>query len=408
MIMKDVDLGKLQVDRSTTFSLQARVRRRLRWWHVALGVAVIGFGYSAIFSGTSEVQTTPVVVSYPSQQYVVLNSTGYVVARRKAAVASKGTGRLEWLDVAEGSVVKEGTIIARLESRDVEASLSNAEANTAVAAAAIESSRAEESDAQMNLARMKNLYAKHYISQIMYDDAISRATRARAAIASTKASWQAAKANEDYARNAVEYTHIRAPFDGVVISKSANVGDIVTPMSSAADSKGAVVVMADMSTLEVDADVSESSVASLKVGQPCEIVLDAFPEKRFRGEVSAIVPTVNRSSATVTTKVRFIDPSPGILPDMSARVGFLSRPIANADEKPVLAANADAVTSRDGHDLVFRRSNGDRVTAVPVVVGPMLGDVRQITGPLHAGDVLVMKPPRRLRDGFSIKVAEDR
>jgi len=405
--VKDVDLGKLQVNRGTTFSLQAHVKRRLRWWHVAIAAGVVLTVAGFAFLRAPLVQTTAVVTAFPSQQYVVQNATGYVVARRKAAVASKGTGRLEWLGVSEGSVVTEGTIVARLESRDVEASLQNAVANVAVAAAGIESAKAEMDDAGMNMARMKNLYAKHYVSQIMYDDAITRMSRARAAVASAKASYQAAQASQDYAQNAVEYTRIRAPFDGVVLSKSANVGDIVTPMSSAADSKGAVVVMADMSTLEVDVDVAESSVASIKVDQPCEIVLDAFPDRHFRGVVSAIVPTVNRSSATVTTKVRILDVQPGILPDMSARVGFLSRAVALGDEKPVLAVGAQALAERDGHAVLFRLGKDSHVQAVPVQVGPQLGDVREVSGALKSGDVIVLNPPGRLSEGSAVKLAED-
>ena len=405
--MKDVDLKKLQVNRGTTFSLQAHVKRRLRWWHAALAGGLVAGVLGMTLLRAPLVQTTAVVTAFPSQQYVVQNATGYVVARRKAAVASKGTGRLDWLGVSEGSVVKEGTIVARLESRDVEASLQNAVAQAAVASAGIESAKAEISDASMNLERMQNLYVKHYVSQIMYDDAVTRLARAHAAVASAKASLQAALANQDYAQNAVEYTRIRAPFDGVVLSKSANVGDIVTPMSSAADSKGAVVVMADMSTLEVDVDVAESAVAAIKVDQPCEIVLDAFPDRHFRGVVSAIVPTVNRSSATVTTKVRILDVQPGVLPDMSARVGFLSQAVAIGDEKPVLAVSGLALAERDGHPVVFRLDKTGHVQAVPVQAGAKLGDVRQITGALYSGDAIVLNPPARLNDGSAIKLAEE-
>ena len=405
--MKDVDLSKLQVNRNTTFALQAHARRRLRWWHGALAVAAIGTMAAVTLLRAPLVQTTAVVTAFPSQQYVVQNATGYVVARRKAAVASKGTGRLEWLGVSEGSVVTEGTIVARLESRDVEATLQNAVANTAVAAAGIQSAKAEMDDASMNLDRMKNLYAKHYVSQIMYDDAVTRVARGRAAVASAKASYEAAEANQAFAQNAVEYTRIRAPFDGVVLSTSANVGDIVTPMSSAADSKGAVVVMADMSTLEVDVDVAESAVAGIKVDQPCEIVLDAFPDRHFRGVVSAIVPAVNRSSATVTTKIRLVDVQPGILPDMSARVGFLSRSVALGDEKPVLAVSPQALAQRDGHTVIFRLSKDNHVEAVPVQAGPQLGDVRQVSGNVHSGDVVVVSPPSRLHAGSAVKLAED-
>lgn len=405
--MKNVDLGKLRLDRNHAYSLQARVRRRFASWPIAVGVlAALAAGAWWVWQTPPLVQTTQVVVSYPAQQYVMMNATGYVVAKRKAAVTAKTAGKLEWLGANEGTEVKEGTLIARLESRDAVAAVSNAKANTAVATAGIASAEAELADAGMNLARMKNLYAKHYVSQIMYDDAVSREMRARSAVASSRASWEAARANQQVAENGVANTEIRAPFDGVVISRPLNVGDMVLPAATATDAKNAVAVVADLSTLEVDADVSESAVAGIHAGQPCEISLDAFADKRFRGEVSAIVPAVNRASATVTTKVRFLAPAAGILPDMSARVAFLTRSVSDADEKPVLAANPSAVTSRNAKSVVFLRE-GLKVREVPVTAGPMLGDLRQITAKLAAGDTLVLNPPARLTDGASIRFAEE-
>ena len=146
---------------------------------------------------------------------------------------------------------------------------------------------------------------------------------------------------------------IRAPFDGVILSKSANVGDLVTPFSNAADSKGAVVSMADMSTLEVEADVAESSLSKVTVGQPAEILLDALPDTRFRGRISRIVPTVDRAKATVMTKVKFDAIDPRILPEMSAKVSFLSQDVTAEQQKPLVAVAADAIVQRDGRAVVF-------------------------------------------------------
>lgn len=401
--MKEVDLDKLRVDHD----MAPRARRfGLRWWHAVLALALAAGAAYVVHPPALVVDTTQVVATYPSQQFVALHATGYVVARRKAAVASKGTGRVEWLGVTEGSVVKEGELIARLENRDVVATLDNAVANTAVAVAARASAATELADAQRNLERMRSLQAKSFASQTQLDDALSRVARARDAADSAAASVTAARANENFARNAVDYTNIRAPFDGVVLSKSANIGDIVTPMSSAADAKGAVVVMADMSTLEVDAEVSEAALARIKVDQPCQIILDAFPTRRFRGRVSTIVPTVNRASATVTTKVRILDPDRSILPDMSAKVGFLTREVDIADEQPVNAVNPDAIVSIDGQTLVYRITPAGTAAAVPVAAGALLGDVRAIAGAVAPGDLLILKPAAEVRDGTRIKLAE--
>ena len=193
------------------------------------------------------------------------------------------------------------------------------------------------------------------MSQAALDTAKMRADRAVAGVASAKAAIAVAEANARNAQVAVDYTLIRAPFDGVIVSKSANVGDMVTPFSSAADSKGAVVTMADMSTLEVEADVSESSLAKIKVGQPCEITLDALPDARFRGRISRMVPTVDRAKATVMTKVQFDAIDPRILPEMSAKVSFLSQEVTAEQQKPLLAVHPDALAARDGGDGRVRR-----------------------------------------------------
>ena len=176
----------------------------------------------------------------------MLNATGYVVAQRKAAIGSKATGRLEWLGVAEGSRVKAGDVIARIDNRDVAAQAQSAEANVRAARAGLEQMLAEERDALAQLKRNQDLLAKGFVSPASVDTARARAERATAGVANARAAIGAAEAGSRNAQVSVDYTVIRAPFDGVILSKSANVGDMVTPFSSAADSKGAVVTMADM------------------------------------------------------------------------------------------------------------------------------------------------------------------
>ena len=398
--MKDLDLSKLRVDRSAPAAPAKRAG--LSWRKIMLGGLALLLATALLWPKAPAVQTTQVVSAWPSQQFVLLNATGYVSASRKASVAPKGTGRVEWIGVAEGDEVKAGDLLARLESGDVAASHLAANANVNVAAASVRTATAELDDSQRNLDRANALFKKKLVSQLYLQDANSRLARADAAVASAKASLDAARANELLARRNTEYTQIRAPFDGVVISRTANVGDIVTPLASAADAKGAVLMMADMKSLEVAAEVSESSLSQIRVGQPCEIVLDAFPDKRLRGEVAVIVPTINRASATVTTKVRILDQDSAVLPDMSARVSFLSQP-AQADQQPVLAVNPQAIVEQDGTSLVYAVDAEDKVRAVPVVVGATLGSVRAIQGPLKAGETVVLAPPKKLRDGGRIE-----
>src|SRR5487761_2229388 len=380
------DLSKLRIDRSLA---PIRRQRRRKW--VWLGVLAGAAAWSVLKPRVVDVQTTPVVTAYASQQFVVLNATGYVVAQRKAAISSKATGTLEWLGVAEGSRVKEGDLIARIDDRDVVAQAQSAEANAGAARAQVELKRNEE------------LVAKGFISRSALDTAKARSDRALAALGSAKANLNAALANARNAELSIDYTRIRAPFDGVILSKSANVGDLLTPFSSATDSKGAVVTIADMSTLEVEADVSESSLGKVSVGQRAEILLDALPDARFRGRIDRIVPTVDRAKATVTTKVKFDAIDPRILPEMSAKVSFLSQDVTPEQEKPLLAVNPDAIVRRNGANVVFALREG-RALAVPVTSGAKIGDLTAIAGSVKSGDKVVLKPDAALQSGSRVAV----
>lgn len=399
--MAEPDLSKLKIDRSLAPIRRRRRGRTIAIAAIAVVVLAIG-GYLVTRPRVFDVATTAVTTAYPSQQFVVLNATGYVVAQRKAAIASKATGRLEWLGVAEGSRVKEGEVIARLDDRDVVAQARAAEANVKAARAGVDQAKVEEANARVELKRNQELVDRNFISRSALDTAQARVDRAVAGVASAQAQVAAAEASARNAEVAVDYTQIRAPFDGVILSKSANVGDMVTPFSSAVDSKGAVVNMADMSTLEVEADVSESSLGKIKVGQPAEIALDALPDARFRGRIDRIVPTVDRAKATVMTKVKFDAIDPRVLPDMSAKVSFLSQEVTPEQQKPLKAVASDAIAERDGKPVVFVVKD-DVATAVPVTPGIKVGDLTAIAGGVDAGDRVVQKPDAKLASGARVK-----
>ena len=321
--MADHNLERLRIDRPSV----GTAPRRRSWIRYALVALIIGaaLGVAARLAGPQAVETVTVTSAYPSQSYTLLNATGYVVPQRKAAAASKAQGRVEWLGVLEGTHVKKGEAIARLESKDVEAALAQALAQVKVAQANLGLQVAELKDAEASLRRSAILAPKGAIPAAQYDADLARYDKAKASISSDQAAILSAQANARAAQVAVDQTVIRAPFDGVVLAKHANVGDNITPFSSASDSKGAVVTIADMETLEVEADVSESNLVKINVDQPCEILLDALPDLRLAGRVSRIVPTVDRSKATVLVKVRFVDRDARVLPDMSAKIAFLSR-----------------------------------------------------------------------------------
>jgi RND family efflux transporter MFP subunit len=398
------DLAKLAIARDP-LQLAAPRRKRTRLWLGLLAVLGLLAALLAwrLSSGRGAVETASVTLAYPSQQLTLLNATGYVAPQRKASISSKATGRLEWLGVLEGSRVKSGELIARLENRDVSAALGQARANVQVARANLVQAEAELVDARNAYRRSTDLLAQKFIAQSANDAAQARYNKALANVAAMKAAIAAAQANARSAQVALDQTLIRAPFDGVILTKNANVGDNITPFSSAADTKGAVVTMADMETLEVEADVSESSLAKISVGQPADIQLDAFPALRLEGRVARMVPTVDRSKATLMVKLRFVERDARVLPDMSARVAFLSRPLTADEKKPLLAMPLAALARRDGHAVAFRVGDG-KVREVAVGVGRRIGELVAVSG-LAAGDKVVLHPAEDLSDGMAVRLA---
>lgn len=406
--MDTPDLSRLKIDRGAATSRSSTLPlRRRRWTRIAIAViiaAVLAIAAASRFGSGTSVETATVALAYSSQNYTLLNATGYVAAQRKAALSSKASGRLEWLGVLEGSHVKKDDLVARLENRDVAASLGQATANVKVAQANQQQGMAELRDAGRALRRSQELLRQNYISAAAHDAAVARDNKAKAAIAGLQAAIAAAEATQQAAQVALDQTLIRAPFDGVVLTKNANVGDNITPFSSATDSKGAVVTIADMDTLEVEADVAESNLAKIRVGQACEIQLDAFPDLRLAGVVSRMVPTVDRSKATLLVKVRFVEHDPRILPDMSAKVAFLSQPVPPQEKKPVTAVQAAAVTERNGKKVVFV-VNDDKAQQTAVTVGRKIGELLEVKG-IKAGDKVALNPGEKLRDGSTITLAK--
>jgi RND family efflux transporter MFP subunit len=401
-----VDLSKLRIERDASGAVPSHGRALRRavvtGLIIAIAFAIAFVAYRRVAGAAAEVEQATVTLAYPYQAITVLNATGYVVAQRKASVASKATGRLEWLGVQEGSRVDKGEVIARLERLDVAAARDQAAANVRVAQANLEQARAELREARRALDRSQELLEKSYVSQASHDEVLGRYDRAQAAVNSAQAAVRAAEANRRAAEVAVEQTVIRAPFDGVVLTKNANVGDTITPFSSALDTKGAVVTMADMSTLEVEADVSESNLEKVRVDQPCVIELDALPSERFDGYVSRMVPTVDRTKATVMTKIRFRELDPRILPDMSAKVAFLARPLDLQEHAPRPAVDAQALASRDGQAVVFVVQEGKAVRT-PVRAGQRLGDLVELADGPKPGEKVVLRPSDKLADGAAVK-----
>ncbi|HEX4628599.1 MAG TPA: efflux RND transporter periplasmic adaptor subunit, partial [Gemmatimonadales bacterium] len=276
-------------------------------------------------------------------------ANGYVVARTKAAVSAKIPGRLAALGVSEGSQVAKGEVIARLENADYEAAASGAEAELATARATLIELQADHAQLEREFARLRDVRARNsnLESQEAVEQAESRARQADARERAQEARVDAAAAALRRARVDLENTFIRAPFAGTVLRKEAEVGEVVAPSVGGGLTRGAVVTMADLQTLEVEVDVNEAYIARVHGGQRARITLDAYPDTAFRGAVRQVVPTADRQRATVQVKVAILERDPRILPEMGAKVEFLEEapPTGSAAVPRRIVVPADAVRS---------------------------------------------------------------
>lgn len=392
------DLSKLRIDRNSDdkkISSGRGILRKVIYLLIFVALALAGF---ILFQGplkpATKVQVSNITAIQPTQAISVLNASGYVVAQRKADVASKATGRLVRLLVEEGSRVKKGQVIGEIENDDMRAALDRALADVKVAEATV-------IEAKADFERKKRLFEEELAPRSDYDVA-------EAAYNRSIANLEAAKARVRTAEVDLDNTFIRAPFDGTVLTKDADVGDIVAPFGSAGNSKGSVVSMADMSSLQVEADVSESNIQSIKVGQPTEITMDAIPDRRYEGVVHMIVPTADRSKATVMTKVRFLNRDERVLPEMSAKVAFLSKKMTEDEmnAKPKPAVDPAAVVEKSGKKVVFVVQPDSTVVEKQVVFGEKMGSMIEVVSGVSAGDQVVLNPPPELVSGTKVKVGE--
>ncbi len=407
--MQNKDLFRLKIeDEQKPSSRSAKMMLRQPGF-VAVGIlviAAIGFGvWAGIFRSSVEVESTKVSNMFVSRSLTVLNASGYVVAQLKAAVSSKATGRIEHLYVEEGKFVKEGEIIAQLENRDLEATLEEAKANLRVARAALKNAEAELDEATLNYNRHKALKESGAESEQAFDAIEARFKKARAMETSARFVVDRSDHSMKVAEVNLEYSLIRAPFDGVILTKNADKGEVVAPFGAALNAKAAVATMADLNSLMVEVDVAESGLEKVKPGGAAEIRLDALPGERFPGTVHMIVPTADRAKATVLTKVRFNKRDDRILPEMSAKVAFLERVLKDDELEPFLGIPISAVRENGNQHLVCR-INDNRIHLIPIQIGRNWGEALEIVSGVKAGDLIVLQPTKNMADGTRVKKKE--
>lgn len=399
----DADLDGLAIHRPEQ-SGRPRSSSGRRWlWAVLLtligsGVVIVWKGGLISLQPTVEVMT---VVRLPVAGASGLAATGYVVAQRQALIASKGTGRLEYLGVKVGDRVKAGQVIARIEHADIEALLNQTVARLNVARARLGEAKPEWQEATLNFERMKVLLEKSFVTQAEYDMAAARVQRAAAAMKSAEATIAAAEAERQAVQVQLENTNIRAPFDGIVVKKLAEVGEVVSPMTATVRSGGSVVTIVDPSSLVVDAEVSEAMIHRIQAGQSAEIQLDSVPGHRYQGEVLQVMPTADRAKATVLTRVRFLDRDDRVKPELSAKVTFGPTPGSTEAVTDVWGVPPTAIVTREGRPVVFLVRNGVALET-SVEVGSDNGPLKAVRGPFSQGDEVIVAPPAELRAGAAV------
>ena len=418
------DLASLRINESPETS------RKGLWILLGAIVVALGGGVMAWRSATAAVEVDTVTPSVERSSSApagtpVLTASGYVVARREAIVSSKIQGRLAELRVEEGSEVRSGEVIARLESTDFVASVARAQAQIgqatatqSAADASIQRAQADVAEARRQLGVSERLIADKLLPVDQLDATRSRLTLAEASLAQARAERErtiaaAAQARADmtYAEAQLQNTVIRAPFAGTVVRKMAEVGESVAPIPPGVNistASGAIVALADLATLEMEADVNEANVAKLTEGQPAEVTVEAFPDRKYKAVLRQVIPTADRTKATVLTKVTLIDKDKDLKPEMSAKVTFLEPQRADAPVavdappvKPVILVPQSAVVNRDG-PKVFEIV-GDRAQMRTITTGATRGDRVIVTEGLAGSETLVDKPAETLKDGDAVK-----
>jgi RND family efflux transporter MFP subunit len=350
-----------------------------------------------------EIRTTVAreATSGPGAARTVLNASGYVTARREATVSSKITGKVMEVLIEEGVKVTQDQILARLDDTNVQASLQLAQAQFAAARTALEETRVRQREADQELQRQQKLLAGTVATQADYDRAEASALALRARLAQQETEITVTDRTVAIWRQQLEDTIIRAPFAGVVTSKNAQPGEMISPMSSGGFTRTGICTIVDMDSLEIEIDVNESYINRVSAGQPVEATLDAYAGWKIPCRVIAIIPTADRQKSTVRVRVGFDQPDPRILPEMSVKVAFRDIAPAAGDARRTVLVPKTAVRSEAGRDIVFVLSRG-RAERRAVTVAGTTADVTELSAGVAAGEVLAADPPVGLADGAAV------
>ncbi len=399
------DLSALKIEREP---LTTGGGRWVKW--VALLVLLGGVGTGAWMwlsrERPVEVEVTAVTERAAGTQASVLNASGYVTARRRATVSSKVTGKVIEVNVEEGMAVREGQILARLDDSTLQAALRLYQAQLEAARRQIPESEVRLEHARIQLQRQERLRKDGLNTPNDIDNAKAEVDSLVARIASAQEQVTVAESQIAMQQTAIDDTIIRAPFSGVAISKDAQAGEMVSPVSAGGGfTRTGICTIVDMRSLEIEVDVNESYINRVRAGQPVTAVLDAYPDFQIPANVIAVVPTADRQKATVLVRIGFKELDPRILPDMGVKVTFLRE--SDGDDAPVAQSVTlvpqGAIRTESGSTFVFLVS-GTTVERRAVKVGGTDGDRVEVLAGLKGGDRVVISPPPDLAAGKQITV----
>ncbi|HYL91682.1 MAG TPA: efflux RND transporter periplasmic adaptor subunit [Alphaproteobacteria bacterium] len=402
------DLGSLRIDDRARRG--GKAGRVLAIFAATVGVLVIAGGLVAAFrSRAPEVEVATARPVSGAQGEALLNASGYVTPRRRATVAAKITGRVEQIYAEEGLRVHGGQVLALLDCSQPTATLESARTDRNATAGLLADLQVQSVNADREFQRSKSLRAAEVISQQALDAAQTAADSLHSKIAQTREQIRASDSRIAVAQQDVENCTVRSPFDGIVVSKDAQRGEIVSPLSAGGGfTRTGIATVVDMKSLEIEVDVNESYIARVKEGQRVTATLDAYPDWQIPAKVRTVIPTADRQKATVKVRASFDELDPRILPDMGVKVAFLgdepkAGPGKTSEAKAVVAKSA--VRTDGDKSIVLAVKNGKLERRV-VKLGAEHGSDVEIMAGITAGETLVVKGPDNLRDGQAVQIKQ--
>jgi RND family efflux transporter MFP subunit len=377
-------------------------------------VAVVVLAVAGVWFWSAKLQAAPVKVASAvvkpgagSSGDAVLNASGYVTARRRATVSSKVTGKVVDVLVEEGHPVKQGQVLAHLDDTQARAMLQYADAQLAASRKSFAEDQARLQQAELTLSRREQLLKENVVGKAELDQAQADVDSLKARIAYAQQQIGVAESQVKLQRANLDDMVVRAPFSGIAISKDAQPGEMISPVSAGGGfTRTGICTIVDMSSLEIEVDVNETYINRVRPAQRVEAVLDAYPDWRIPAHVITTIPSADRQKATVKVRIGFDSLDPRILPDMGVKVSFLRdepAPGQPASSAPRILVPKGAVRTVDGKSIVFVLHE-DRAERRAVSVGLEQGDQMEVTAGLRAGEPVIVEGPQTLKDGDKVKV----